>query len=934
MDNKDFIINVINIPTEENKVKISFINYIGRYAAYYQNMMSELCRRYSVSGSDAVIKECTDLYYTMVHTVSLRTLIYELHLSKEEESGLSPEEHYDQFCSQFDDPGYFIEFSEKYPVLTEKIRTITFNTLSLCEDVFSALVRDRQLLLDVFGFDTEKLDYMSFSGDSDSHNHGKKAIMLEAGGVKIIYKPHSLANDVFFSKLFDKLSSELSFDFKAMKSENMGGYGWQEFAYARKPETEPEKRAYYYRYGEIMAVAYSLAMGDLHKENIIPCGEYPVIIDTETMISNSSYSLSAVKEDRYSTLMSRAMKTTVLDTMLLPMNLSNNMFDIDISPLSFGKKQTSQKIAGYRLKNEFTDDICLEKEYYAEEAAEGENAYRFMPQILDGFTEVMKYIISDRAGYEHMILSLLRETDVRIRQVLRPTYVYAKFMDASNHPDYLGDPEKQAALVGKLKSSAYKGCEKFSRLADMEIESILGGDIPYFYQPVDSGKLCSVYGSIDDFFADDILSIVRKRISCITEDDLISQQRIIRLSMSTMFDDSWDRSSNIPLSGMEKYNPHLREGGMKAVYSTADYFCHEGRWDDEHDICIWLSHIIGEDIRVGPMMSNVYDGGGSILLLARLASVYGQEKYLEYAEGGIRGFETAPVNEALSAFNGIGSMLYIYYSLYRMTGDGKYYENYRKVLERIKNITPDENTSIDYCGGLAGMIVLFGRIYRYEHDDRLIELAAEYMDICMERAGDISMNGLAHGYSGLLMAAAVCYGISGDEKYSMFMEKMYEMENRSYDPVKNNWKDLRYPDDNTIDQIYWCHGAAGIALARLEAYLVSGDSRYLSDIGKCVDKLEASWQKAEDHSLCHGRYGILDCLCEIGRKLPESSGRISELTGEIYRSNSEDISGNGVKCGIANSHDMFSFMLGITGMAYSIMRYNDIACPSVLTLEI
>ncbi|HRR78299.1 MAG TPA: hypothetical protein P5191_16085, partial [Ruminococcus sp.] len=151
MDNKDFIINVINIPTEENKVKISFINYIGRYAAYYQNMMSELCRRYSVSGSDAVIKECTDLYYTMVHTVSLRTLIYELHLSKEEESGLSPEEHYDQFCSQFDDPGCFIEFSEKYPVLTEKIRTITFNTLSLCEDVFSALVRDRQLLLDVFG---------------------------------------------------------------------------------------------------------------------------------------------------------------------------------------------------------------------------------------------------------------------------------------------------------------------------------------------------------------------------------------------------------------------------------------------------------------------------------------------------------------------------------------------------------------------------------------------------------------------------------------------------------------------------------------------------------------------------------------------------------------------------------------------------------------
>ena len=63
---------------------------------------------------------------------------------------------------------------------------------------------------------------MSFSGDTDSHNHGKKAIMLEAGGVKIIYKPHSLANDIFFSKLFEELSPKLTYDLRTMRSDDMG----------------------------------------------------------------------------------------------------------------------------------------------------------------------------------------------------------------------------------------------------------------------------------------------------------------------------------------------------------------------------------------------------------------------------------------------------------------------------------------------------------------------------------------------------------------------------------------------------------------------------------------------------------------------------------------------------------------------------------------
>ena len=43
-------------------------------------------------------------------------------------------------------------------------------------------------------------------------------------------------------------------------------------------------RIFYIRFGEILALSYILNATDLHMENLIAYGEYPVIIDLETFI--------------------------------------------------------------------------------------------------------------------------------------------------------------------------------------------------------------------------------------------------------------------------------------------------------------------------------------------------------------------------------------------------------------------------------------------------------------------------------------------------------------------------------------------------------------------------------------------------------------------------------------------------------------------------
>ena len=52
-------------------------------------------------------------------------------------------------------------------------------------------------------------------------------------------------------------------------------------------ETEYELQNFYIRFGEILALSYILNATDLHMENLIAYGEYPVIIDLETFYTTA-----------------------------------------------------------------------------------------------------------------------------------------------------------------------------------------------------------------------------------------------------------------------------------------------------------------------------------------------------------------------------------------------------------------------------------------------------------------------------------------------------------------------------------------------------------------------------------------------------------------------------------------------------------------------
>ena len=105
-----------------------------------------------------------------------------------------------------------------------------------------------------------------------------------------------------------------------------------------------------------------------------------------------------------------------------------------------------------------------------------------------------------------------------------------------------------------------------------------------------------------------------------------------------------------------------------------------------------------------------------------------------------------------------------------------------------------------------------------------------------------------------------------------------------------------------------------------------------NDIENSLEKLlKYGFTDEKNHSLCHGIFGNIDVLLNVGDitnniKLIERA-KIEAINALEYMKN------NKIKLGISSS-DLMSFMLGLSGIAYALLRLNNLSVPSLLLLDI
>ena len=265
---------------------------------------------------------------------------------------------------------------------------------------------------------------------------------------------------------------------------------------------------------------------------------------------------------------------------------------------------------------------------------------------------------------------------------------------------------------------------------------------------------------------------------------------------------------------------------------------------------------------------------------------------------------------------------------------------------------PETAGEYDLVSGSAGAVLALLALRRLldrdgfltdaiAHGAALLSSAEQHADGWSWRSPTIrstrGLAGLSHGASGVALAFLELAAVTGEQRWRAGAERALAYERSLYDPAMGNWPDLRETAGapapvGSAFATFWCHGAPGIALARLRANELTPDDT-LRDEAIIALQTTADWVRAGldagiNYSLCHGLAGNAE-ICREGTELLGEDSR--DLVLETADRGMERY-GNGRQpwpCG-AQGGDTPALFLGTAGIARFYLGLAHPAIPSLL----
>lgn len=203
-----------------------------------------------------------------------------------------------------------------------------------------------------------------------------------------------------------------------------------------------------------------------------------------------------------------------------------------------------------------------------------------------------------------------------------------------------------------------------------------------------------------------------------------------------------------------------------------------------------------------------------------------------------------------------------------------------------------------------------------------------------------NLTGLSHGAAGVGLALLELSRATGDAVFGEAAEAAFAYERALFDPRARNWPDLREMAADRGREVapscatLWCHGAPGIALARLRACELGHRNGCEEEARVALETTVASIRnqiEGGNYSLCHGLAGNAEVVREAEALLGQDAIVIARSVGDagIERYLETDrLWPLGVYEGQTDS-----LMLGRAGVAYFYLRLHDPGRPSLLLLR-
>ena len=342
--------------------------------------------------------------------------------------------------------------------------------------------------------------------------------------------------------------------------------------------------------------------------------------------------------------------------------------------------------------------------------------------------------------------------------------------------------------------------------------------------------------------------------------------------------------------------------------------------------------------RFATLGPDLYDGTAGVALYLAERGARGDETATHLAIQALR--QTLHLRSEISArsslglYSGLPGILVATDSVMQLNDDARveFESAFTGVLAEIDLQLDSDPEEFDLISGMSGAIVGLLAVDASGHALDLALTAATRLLAVASSTGDtlfwrdpkaprnLGLTGLSHGASGPAVAFSELFAATQEERWRDASLAAFAYERRWFDAPARNWPDLRRRQRVRIAESLpfvtaWCHGAAGIGLARAHAFVRLDDEVLREEalvsmettVGWLRENLDRPWAGP---TLCHGIAGNAAIVLTVARLLD-----VPELAG-LAMAAAEDLSSAALSQDL-DEGDMATpaLMLGWSGIA-------------------
>jgi type 2 lantibiotic biosynthesis protein LanM len=893
----------------------------------------------------------------------LRTIALELNVARVQGrlQGETPEDRFYYFLDQLAHPSGMLPLLEEYAVLArllvETVERWTTCSLELLERLCADWEEIRATFLPE---EVPEVLVEVQAGKGDMHRGGRTVtILVWQSGFRLVYKPRSVAIDLHFQEVLSWLNaSGYQPAFYTLKILDKQTYGWVEHVQHSSCSSPDEVERFYRRQGGYLALLYALEAGDVHADNLIAAGEHPVLIDLEVLFQPRITMDEHIWQEYPGAEM---INRSVLRTSLLPRRLwsTDEGEGVDISGLGGQRGQLMPKpVAQWTQIG--TDQMHMQNERV--ELPIGNHRPRLQDQEVDtlaycesiiaGFTAAYRLITAHREELHMYMLSRFAQDEIRC--LLRSSRIYGLLISDSFHPNMLRDALDRDRFVDRL----WAGIEQrpyLSRIIAAERDDILVGDIPVFTTRPDSRDLFTSHGErIAEFFERPALESLNTHLQSLNEEDMERQVWIIKASFTSMALGG-EKGAGAALHLRPSQTAASFDRLLTAAQAVGDRLSKLALHTNNRVGWLGVTPVNEREWHLLPTEADLYSGtAGIALFLAYLGALTGETRYTELALLAQRStrYQIDRQKElsgaGIGGFNGLGAYIYLLSHLGSLWREPALYGEAEELVRLLPDVIAQDQM-FDVIGGAAGCIAALLSLHSVAPSQKTLAVAIQCGEHLLASAKSMSsgigwcmkneeapLAGLAHGNAGIALNLLRLTAFSGDERFRQAARDAMAYERSLFSPAHHNWPDLRSAatgsDGRPSYMVAWCHGAAGIGLARLASLNLVSDRALVSEIESALHTtLEQGF--GFNHSLCHGDMGNLDALLAAAQMLPQGQ-QYTEYVQRIAPMLLDSIEAQGWVTGIPQGVETPGLMIGIAGIGYALLRVAaPERVPSVLLLD-